>query len=829
MRTVPPTASPFASACERYHDNGLCVIPIAPGSKRPGEYSSGNWHGMTGWNKFFARMPYDKELEVWSNWPGAGIGLVCGQISRIVAVDIDTDDKFILRALSEVMPPSPVRKRGRKGFTAFYRYGNQVSQSWDVKKERIVDLLSDGRQTVMPGTAHPSGGTYVYTTEDTLDSYDIELLPELPKDFSARLDRVLGVMQTPDDRAARRAPRAEIKEDANTRLYESIASKLWGEINEQALQRLDEWVPSLVPGAKPETKGGYRCRAFWRNAANPNVGIHPSGIRDFGGNYGLSPIDLVMYAGNVTFSQASEMLRQVLGIGSETITLTVNGKEAIPDVEKPAGNPEEITRGIMDQVRARPVIPMPVAMPRPDADPMVAAVLEQQQARAEEEAARESVDLPEFIVNAPGMIGAIADWINNTAAKPQPEFAVAAALTIGATIMGRRYRTNQRNFSSLYFVLVAKSGEGKDHPQKCVKKVLIRAGLGGLIGGSGYTSQGAVFTELMRSPSHLSIIDEIGQMLKASIQKGGSQLDAALSELLKAFSSCDDQMTAPTYSKMGLSKEQRKAVEQRPIYNPAISMLGATTPELFYSVCGEAHVEGGFMGRLILVQTNLPRRESAYPPEQEPPESVIAWCKELVEESMCDGDIAGLMNPDMEANPKAMFFDDECQKLLLEFEREIMRKQDAIENTADDRLLARTREKAMRISMIVAKATNRRGDNIITGDALRWAIAYVKHYDYITVSVVANKRPQPKIEEQLKRAMEIIKRAAKYQDKAYLHVTKHGVMPHSLLLQKMKLDHREFANLITTGIESGRITKADGYPDAKFAGVVYFIRGEPDA
>lgn len=823
----PPPSSAFAASCQRYLDNGLSIVPIAPGTKRPGAYTHGAWHGMSKWNEYFARYPAPFEIDLWCKYPDAGIGLICGKLSNVIAVDVDTDDPAMLRMLANIMPPSPVRKKGKKGFTAFYRYAElHKSRSWDVQGQRVVDLLSDGRQTCMPGTPHPDGMTYVYLTDDALEDCEIGSLPLLPMNFSEQLDRVLGALQTPEDKAARRAAPVERIEKPGEAIVQSIASQLWREINTQALHRLDEWVPLMIPGAKPDTKG-YRCRAFWRGATNLNVGVHRTGIFDFGGNYGLTAIDLVMYATNVNFSQASEALRKVLGVGGERFTMSI-GDEAGP-VPMPGQGTVDISKLLQNRRHAPSVA---VLGPREEASAGARVMLAEIAAKAEEEQAEAEKIMyrpPEFVTNAPGMIGKIADWINATAKKPQPELAVVGALTLIATVMGRRYRTDYDNWASMYFVMVAKSGEGKDHPMQCVRAALNEAGLFGLLGGSGYTSQAGVFTELYRAPSHLAIIDEIGQMLKATASKNGAFLATAINELLKAFSSVNTLLSPPTKSANGKSAEQLKLESRGPVYNPAISILGATTPDVFYSALSEEHFEGGFVGRLVIVESLKPRGLGEYPKKRKVPKEIIDWLKELVAEHQALGNLAGDLRPDMEAVPVEMYFAPECAPLLVELEMAIIDKQCSLESENDEALLARTKEKAQRMAMLVAKAVNSPRDNIIRTEALEWAIKYVRHYDFTMATNAQARRPQTKSEDAIKKALGFIKRARKYNEKMFLRVTRSGGMPHAMLLQKMKMDSREFAAVMNTAMESGRVHRSVGFtaPGYVYNGIVYWVPSAP--
>jgi hypothetical protein len=824
MIKPPPSVSPFAARSAFYLDNGLSIVPIAPGTKRPGAYSGGQWHGMKDWGKFATIMPSGWQIDAWSQWPDAGIGLLCGKLSGVVAVDIDTDDLALIGQIADVIGGSPVKKKGKKGLTAFYRYNGEVPHSWDVNKQRVVDLLSTGRQTLMPGTQHPDGMSYYYLTDDTLEEFDLSQLPTLPATVYADLDALFAPMQTAEDRAARR-DKAPPRDDSEIpQAFQSIASQLWKTINQTALDRLDDWVPNLISSAKPHG-AGYRCRAYWRGAANPNVGINPSGIRDFGQGVGLTPIDLVMHATGSTFAQAEKALRDALGLnGSNTPKITASSDES-------RANEEGVDLSkILAQLPPppRPAIPMPPSGPRANVDPMVAAHEKRERERLEEQQEQAS-HLPEFIANAPGLIGEIADWINATSPKPQPEFAVVAALTIGATVMGRRYVTDRNNFPSMGYLIMADSGEGKDHPQKAVRKVLDAAGLGRMIGGSGYTSAGAVFTALMIQPSHVAIIDEFGQHLKSLGKNGSQNSDAAMTSLMISFTNVDSSIRPQTYSAMSMSKKDMASLEDKTIHNPAITLLCATTPGVFFGALKDDQLEGGLLNRFVLVQTNEPIRVSRKPLRLPVPDSAVQWCNEVLDEHNATGDLrdANANDASVPARPVEMFFEAEAEALYDSFEREIVQRRRELDAFGRN-LLVRTAEKALRVAMVVAKMTNAPRDNQITAEALRWAIKYVKHYDYRTVAAVETQRPQSKIEARLLDVEKFMKRTTQYKDAAYLKVTQTGAMPHALLLKKMKVDSREMALIMQTAVDTGLVHKQTGLPDVGFAGDVYYLRGLPD-
>jgi hypothetical protein len=86
-----------------------------------------------------------------------------------VAVDIDDDG--LVDPILAVLPPVMVAKRGRKGLTAFYRAAEPLPSTnyKDANKRGLLDFLSNGRQSVIPGTIHPDlGRPYEWLTYATL-------------------------------------------------------------------------------------------------------------------------------------------------------------------------------------------------------------------------------------------------------------------------------------------------------------------------------------------------------------------------------------------------------------------------------------------------------------------------------------------------------------------------------------------------------------------------------------------------------------------------------------------------------------------------------------
>lgn len=798
--------SPYERRAYAYLERGYVVIPIAPGTKRPGVWSqSDGWKGMHDWERFFTRRPTDLEVEHWDTWPGAGIGLLTGKLSGVIGLDRDYDTNGT-DALDRLIPFTPVKKKGAKGYTAFFRYNGERSCSFNINGIRVLDVLSEGRQTLMPGTLHPDGHTYIYLTEDLLEDFDPEDLPSLPPDFFDTVSATLAPYQTDEDKKYQRKTVAIVESGEPINVERSVSAQYYHDLNEQALRQLEDWVPKIVPNSKRE-RDGYRTVATWRNAEKPNVGIHPSGIFDFGGNYGMTPIDLVMYANGLSFAKAAESLRRCL----------------------PLNEPEPIMFGEPDPKGAAP---QPVAPTAPKPAPVVAvpstftplpwdtkpALPVQLPPTTSFEPARA---VPAFISNPPGMLGEITRWISATAPKSQHELALAAAIALCSVVMGRTYRSQYGNWTSLYLVLVAKSTEGKEHPQACVEKILTDADLSHLIGGSGYTSAGAVYSALLKSPCHVATIDEMGKLLKMSRAKGQANSEAALDKLIEAFGRTDGVLRPPTYSTMTLSKGQATNVE-RIVHNPGITLLGATTPATFFENLTDDLVKDGFLGRCIVVESKQPRQLMRFVERSAPPKKILDWCKAVHVSTVKGGNLADVGPAEMPPSIIELPFAESCMPVMQAFERELNDAKDSNETEGLDVLLGRTLEKAMKLAMIACKAIDP-NQRAVQPEHLAWAVEYVRHYDMELIRSVRKERIASQTDGDIKRVINYIKNAKKYaKDGKYGKVCEAGAMPHSKLLKLMSMPARQFNELMNTAKEAGIISIQHG-ESLGCAGDVYFL------
>jgi nucleotide-binding universal stress UspA family protein len=271
----------------RLNARGYFPIIIGPGSKAPHRYipSRGCFELQMGWSK--------RAEPIMTPQPGAGIGVRTG--NGLVAFDYDDDEAAL--SISPHFPESPVNKTGQTAWTGFYRADFPVPSEnvFDGNGNKVLEILSDGRQTVVPPSIHPdTQEPYRYVNGRSLQDVSPSELPPLPRDYR---ERILALGYT--------LGKATKAEEPTSAAGTGGSETEFAEINATALANPAAWVPALglYKCKRGVGRGGpYTAVATWRASTTgkaledrePNLKIHRSGIKDFGDGRAYSALDLVM-------------------------------------------------------------------------------------------------------------------------------------------------------------------------------------------------------------------------------------------------------------------------------------------------------------------------------------------------------------------------------------------------------------------------------------------------------------------------------------------------------------------------------------------------------
>lgn len=163
----------FATHAPAFWSRGIPAIPLVPGQKRP---------AIDAWQMFSDSLPTEEQKARWlGEFAHANIGLALGPQAGIEMLDVDTDDPKVHQLIESVLPRSPWRRFGRKGFALAFRWsGHRTFRVKRADEATILELLSSKTQLVLPPSIHPDTGLPYRANVDLLEVYDD--LPPLPKD-----------------------------------------------------------------------------------------------------------------------------------------------------------------------------------------------------------------------------------------------------------------------------------------------------------------------------------------------------------------------------------------------------------------------------------------------------------------------------------------------------------------------------------------------------------------------------------------------------------------------------------------------------------------------
>lgn len=128
---------------------GYSVVPIRHKDKYP----------TIRWEQLTKQAANEGLLKQWAARSPLNIGIITGEISGLVVVDVDTTKGGDHEPILEKYPTDMVVRTGSGGYHLYYEY----TPEWSGNRTNVVpgvDIRSNGGLVVAPPSLHASGGTY---------------------------------------------------------------------------------------------------------------------------------------------------------------------------------------------------------------------------------------------------------------------------------------------------------------------------------------------------------------------------------------------------------------------------------------------------------------------------------------------------------------------------------------------------------------------------------------------------------------------------------------------------------------------------------------------
>lgn len=614
---------------------------------------------------------------------GVRLGQAIGNTDKMtVVVDVDRYKVGGAEALEELEKihgrlPETVEVLTGAGGSHYYFLADS-SLSFTDKLGKNIDLKVNG-YVVGPGSVHASGRRY--EMEASSDLFEGHVMADLPQWVSDHFSKSANLSNSGAEIASNTEPLSP---------YERASIKYDLAAISAACSR-DKWLKVLM---------GLHCR----NQSKEMFNIADEWSQTCPEKYDASAV-----------TKAWNSFKAGGGITYETVSMMAE-EERIKDVDisklLESLNRMRVAKPEYGTVANPIVVPDEVLMP---AKPVCA--------------------IPPHLLTIPGKLGLMVDWTNATAMKPQPMFAVQAALALGSVAMGRKFRTTNDNWPSLFFLNIGVSGAGKEHAKTAIERVLRAAKFSAMSPASEYTSDSAIDSMLRAHPTHIAIIDEFGYMLKTGNAKNNTNGGTARKRLMEVFGRCGGTLQPKAFSTATLTPAQRDGFGPRHVENPALTVLGMTTPTPFYEAVGSGALTDGFLNRLIVVESDLGRQPARFVDQVKMPDDLVRWVRECRIKG--SGDLADVIDTAHSevAIPAILDFSGEARRLFTELELRCIERMDELEIHGMAEMYSRVREIAMRVSLIVAHSSEA---DVIGAEHAQWAIDYVTFWADRAVSRMAD-------------------------------------------------------------------------------------------
>jgi len=323
------------------------------------------------------------------------------------------------------------------------------------------------------------------------------------------------------------------------------------------------------------------------------------------------------------------------------------------------------------------------------------------------QAARTKGGFPKHLLEVPGFMGEVADWITSQNPRKNRILSLIAAIALQGCLVGSKYKDKSGNRTNIYMVGLAPSGAGKQAPQSCIKKILTAINASNLYGGK-VSSDSALASDLIVSRSRLYVWDEFGRFLaKTKAVVGGAHLHAVQEALLELWGEAGGTWKQKSYADSKNNKE---------VSFPCCSFLGMTVADHFWSGLEEGHLQDGFAARMMVIDSG-PRADTQDITETAPPAPILE--KAAYWFNLKPGGNLGAINPDAILVP-------ETPSATELFKALVRKSETAGQDESENAIWARSIEKAKRLALIYACSRDHLAP-VIDDVAAKWGVDFATY------------------------------------------------------------------------------------------------------
>ena len=333
----------------------------------------------------------------------------------------------------------------------------------------------------------------------------------------------------------------------------------------------------------------------------------------------------------------------------------------------------------------------------------------------------------ELILPPPSLLLDITNWITDTGARRNPMLSLPAAIAFVGVLLAHKVQSTSGIRSNIYTAAIGHSATGKEHPRKCVSKLMYHAGMIDSLGEKPASGTGVLCAVEDGGMKFLFQTDEFGMFLEAlsgGKKQGTGHVIEIKSSIMSLFSASDGIYHGKSQARSQAGKKQ-PAIK---LIQPCLCMHGSTTPSTFYDSIGAGDTVDGFLNRWLLFINEDPsperqKRSAGYAVPDD-----IRMQIDIITEKYKRGF-------GFDIDPEIIPFSPEAEELAEAFDFEVDDARVAGTKTTPktDASWGRCWEIAIKLALIASA-----GKSEITKDAMQWGIDVSKRNSERMVDIIIN-------------------------------------------------------------------------------------------
>ena len=697
-------------------ERGYPILPLQPHSKKPGRYRLGEWQDYPKWSRHCERDTTENEVDIWADWPEAGIGIAAG---KVIGIDIDVQSSDTLahdiEALAmECLGKTPAIRIGKAPKRLLVYRAAEPFRGFKYPPIEVLGL----HQQFVGFAIHPETGRPYDWPVDSLADIDLEDLPAITEAQARAFAEAAYALIPLEER-----PRTLAIEQTESSHAAGVMGDQRGTLDaiEAALSHIpnddldyDSWIRIglAIKGALGEP--GWPLFEAWSATSQKH---HPQTTARSWQSFKPDRIG------------AGTIYRLAIDRGwVPAANLQLNGEIAM--------NEQHPAQGFLDSLESHsPILQTPEPKPQvPAAKP-----------------------LPDGWDNVGGVLGDLMHLMTTTAKRPQPVLALGASLCAVGALMGRKYRTESNIRSNLYVVGIAESGAGKNHSRVVINEVFRQANLLQYLGGNKIASGSGLLAAILRQPAILFQLDEFGMFLSAAADRKRSP--RYVCEILDLMT---ELYTTAGTSYFGVEyATNQNNNSHRAIHQPCACIYGTTTPIHFWQALQAANVADGSLARFLILQSEEDFPDSNKSFGHIDPSAGLIRHLQLIHRGggKLDGNLADVSGvEEVAVQPRVVRLSDSAKSVLEQLDEDLLDQLRYSKGTGHTSILARIEENATKLALIRAVSRDP-VDPFITGEDASWGILLARHCAEQTIREVSLRVSENPTESYHKRALLILQSA----------------------------------------------------------------------